>query len=76
MFKVRNYAQDMWFHAVLNNTGNIRGFFPAIGTHMALEGGEVNVRNEKDRLGLEVCHHLEDGHIIAFLEDGHFDIHN
>lgn len=43
---------------------------------MTLEGGEVNVRNEKDRLRLEVCHHLEDGHIIAFLEDGYFDVHN
>lgn len=45
-------------------------------THMTLEGGEVNVRNEKDRLGLELGHHLEDGHIIAFLQDGNFDIHN
>lgn len=43
-------------------------------THMALEGGEVNVGNEKNRLGLKVRHHLEDGHVIAFLEDGHFDI--
>ena len=45
------------------------------GTHMALEGGEVNVRNEQDRLGLDVRHHLEDGHIV-FLEEGHFDIYN
>lgn len=73
MFKVRNYIPDMWF---LNSTGGIRSFVSAIGTHMALEGREVNVRNEKDRLGLEVRHHLEDGHIIAFLKDGHFDIHN
>lgn len=47
-----------------------------IGTHMALEGREVEVGNEKDRLGLKVVHHLEDGHIVALLEDGHFDIHN
>lgn len=46
------------------------------GTHVALEGREVNVRNEKNRLGLKVTHHLEDGHIIAFLEDGNFDIRN
>lgn len=47
-----------------------------MGTHMALEGREVNIGNEEDRLGLEVAHHLEDGHIVAFLEDGHFDIHD
>lgn len=47
-----------------------------IGTHVALEGGEVKVRNEKDRLGLEVVHHLEGGHIVAFLEDRQFDIRN
>lgn len=41
---------------------------------MTLEGGEVNVGNEKDGLGLKVRHHLEDGHVVAFLEDGHFDI--
>lgn len=43
---------------------------------MALEGGEVNVRDEKNRLGIEVCHHFEDGHVVALLEDGHFHIHN
>lgn len=46
------------------------------GTHMTLEGGEVNVGNEKDGLGLKVRHHLEDGHVVALLEDGHFDINN
>ena len=45
------------------------------GTYMALEGREVNVRYEKDRLGLVVVHHFEDGHIVAFLKDGNFDIH-
>lgn len=43
---------------------------------MALEGGEVNVGDEKDGLGLEVCHHFEDGHVVALLEDGHFHIHD
>lgn len=43
---------------------------------MALEGREVNVRDEQDRLGLEVVHHLEDGNVVAFLEDGHFDVHD
>lgn len=43
---------------------------------MALEGGEVNVGDEKDRLGLKVCHHFEDGHVVALLEDGHFHIHD
>lgn len=43
---------------------------------MALEGREVNIRNEKDGLRLVVGHHLEDGHVVAFLEDGNFDIHN
>ena len=36
----------------------------------------MDVGNEKHRLGLKVGHHLEDGHIVAFLEDGDFDIHN
>lgn len=45
-------------------------------THVTLEGGEVKVRNEKHRLGLEVCHHLEGGHVVAFLKDGNFDIHD
>ena len=45
-------------------------------THVALEGGEVDVGNEKHRLSLMVRHHLEDGHIVAFLEDGNFDICN
>lgn len=49
--------------------------FP-IETHMALEGSEVNVGNEKDGLGLKVRHHLEDGHIVALLEDGNFNICN
>lgn len=26
-----------------------------VGTHMTLEGSKVNVGNEKDGLGLEVC---------------------
>lgn len=43
---------------------------------MTLECREVNIGYEKDRLGLHVGHHLEDGHIVAFLEDGDFDIHN
>lgn len=47
-----------------------------ISTHVTLEGGEVDVGNEKDRLGLKVRHHLEDGDVIAFLEDGYFDVHN
>lgn len=46
------------------------------GTHMALEGREVDIRNEEDRLGLVVGHHLEDGHVVAFLEDGNFDVHD
>lgn len=41
---------------------------------MTLEGREVNVRDEEDGLGLHVRHHLEDGHIVAFLEDGNFDV--
>lgn len=45
-------------------------------THMTLEGREVNVGYEKDRLGLHVGHHLEDGHIVAFLEHRQFDIRN
>lgn len=58
-------------------TKQLRWVFRVLGlTHMALEGREVNVRNEEDGLGLEVRHHLEDGHVIALLENGHFDIHN
>lgn len=41
---------------------------------MALEGGEVNVGDEQDRLGLKVRHHFEDGHVVALLKDGHFHI--
>lgn len=41
---------------------------------MTLVGGEVNVGNEEDGLGLKVRHHLEDGHVVALLEDGHLDV--
>lgn len=61
---------------ILRNTGGIEGFVCVIATHMALEGREVNVRDEQDRLGLEVVHHLEDGDVVALLEDGHFDVHD
>lgn len=44
------------------------------GAHMTLVGGEVNVGNEEHRLGLKVRHHLEDGHVVALLEDGHLDV--
>lgn len=43
---------------------------------MALEGREVNVGNEEDGLGFQIGHHLEDGHVVALLEEGHFHIHN
>ena len=59
-----------------NNIVEIQAWCLWTDTHMTLEGREVNIGYEKDRLGLHVCHHLEDGHIIAFLEDGHFDIHD
>ncbi|TNN80269.1 hypothetical protein EYF80_009594 [Liparis tanakae] len=43
---------------------------------IVFESGEVDVRDEKDGLGLVVGHHLEDGHVVALLEDGHFGIYN
>lgn len=43
---------------------------------MTLEGGEVNVGNEEDRLGLEISHHLKDGHIVTFLEHRYFHVSN
>lgn len=51
-------------------------WWPLIGTHMTLEGGEVNVGNEEDRLGLEISHHLKDGHIVTFLEHWYFHVCN
>lgn len=66
MLMVRNDWWDVLELVMCNVTG----------THMALEGGEVNVRDEEDRLRLVVVQLLEDGHIVAFLEDGTFDIHN
>lgn len=56
--------------------GGVKSFTSLFGTYMALESGEVNVRNEKDRLSLKVSHHFEDGHIVSFLQERHFDIHN
>lgn len=46
------------------------------GTHMTLVGGEVNVGNEEHRLSLKVRHHLEDGHVVALLKDGHLDVND
>lgn len=46
------------------------------GTHMTLQGREVDVGDEKHRLSLQVGQHLKDGDVVAFLEDGHFDIHD
>lgn len=43
---------------------------------MTLVGGEVDVGNEEDGLGLKVRHHLEDGHVVALLQDGHLDVHD
>lgn len=43
---------------------------------MALEGREVDVGDKQDRLGLEVIHHLEDGHVVALLEHGNLHICN
>lgn len=43
---------------------------------MALEGGEVDVRNEQDGLGLKVTQRLEDGHIVSLLKEGNFNIWN
>lgn len=53
-----------------------KSFAALIGTHMTLEGGEVNVGNEEDRLGLEISHHLKDGHIVTFLEHWYFHVCN
>lgn len=53
-----------------------KGFAALIGTHVTLEGGEVNVGNEEDRLGLEISHHLKDGHIVTFLEHWCFHVCN
>lgn len=47
-----------------------------VASHLPLEGREVDVRYEKDRLGLVVAHRLEEGHVVAFLEEGNFGIRN
>lgn len=44
------------------------------GTHMTLEGGEVDIRDEKNRLRLELCHRLEDSDVAALVHEGHLDI--
>lgn len=44
------------------------------GTHMTLEGGEVDVGDKKDRLRLVFCHCLEDGDVAALVQEGHLDI--
>lgn len=43
-------------------------------THVALEVREVKVGDEQDRLGLNVGHRLEDGHVVSLLEEGYFYI--
>lgn len=53
-----------------------KSFAALIGTHMTLEGGEVNIGNEEDRLGLKISHHLKDGHIVTFLEHWYFHVCN
>jgi len=45
-----------------------------IGTHMTLEGGEVDVGDKKDRLRLVFCHCLEDSDVAAFVHEGPLDI--
>lgn len=41
---------------------------------MTLEGGEMNVGDEKNRLRLEVCHCLEDSDVAALVQEGNLDI--
>lgn len=44
------------------------------GTHMTLEGGEVDVGDKKDRLRLVFCHCLEDSDVAALVQEGYLDI--
>lgn len=41
---------------------------------MTLEGGEMDVGDEKNRLRLEVRHRLEDGDVAALVQKGNLDI--
>lgn len=45
-----------------------------IGTHVTLEGGEVDVGDEKNGLRLELRHCLEDSDVAALVHEGHLDI--
>lgn len=41
---------------------------------MTLEGGEVDVGDEKNRLRLEFRHCLEDSDVAALVHEGHLNI--
>lgn len=38
-----------------------------VNTYMALEAGEVDVRDEEDGLRLQVAHRLEDGDVTSLV---------